>query len=208
MANTCIKSLKHIFKTLFFLYRIDPTATPQDEPKFVVFLSCLATLFSLFCFNCKTEKPQLQVSKTGTMVTIVQCCKECNKEGRQPFKWHSQPYIFGRYAAGNLLLSFAILLSGACISKTFLVFSHLGISMYSPRTYFAHQRLFLFPTIIEFWQSTRSSLIQKAQLVKESVWAGDGRFDSMGHSAKYGAYTMLNASLGKLVHFELLQVIN
>ena len=119
MANTCIKSLKHIFKTLFFLYRIDPTATPQDEPKFVVFLSCLATLFSMFCFNCKTEKPQLQVSKTGTMVTIVQCCKECSKEGRQPFKWHSQPYIFGRYAAGNLLLILPFYYLALALAKHF-----------------------------------------------------------------------------------------
>ena len=30
----------------------------------------------------------------------------------------------------------------------------------------------------------------------------------MGHSAKCGAYTVLNALLGTLVHFELLQVIN
>jgi hypothetical protein len=29
----------------------------------------------------------------------------------------------------------------------------------------------------------------------------------MGHSAKYGCYTMLNCNLTKLVHFELLQVV-
>ena len=38
------------------------------------------------------------------------------------------------------------------------------------------------------------------------VWSGDGRFDSMGHSAKYGAYTMFCNTVLKVVHFELLQV--
>jgi solute carrier family 8 (sodium/calcium exchanger) len=149
----------------------------------------------------------LQVSKSGTMVTIEQCCKECQKDGVQPFKWHSQPFVFGRYAAGNLLLSFAILCAGASVSKTLLVSSHLGLCVYSARTFFAHQKWLLFPTIINFWESTRLGLIEKACLAKESVWAGDGRFDLMGHSAKYGAYTMMNASLGKIMHFELLQVI-
>jgi len=34
----------------------------------------------------------------------------------------------------------------------------------------------------------------------------DGRFDSMGHNAKYGAYTMFCSTVMKIVHFELLQV--
>ena len=38
------------------------------------------------------------------------------------------------------------------------------------------------------------------------VWSGDGRFDSMGHSAKYGVYTMFCNTILKVVHFELLQV--
>ncbi|CAB4039763.1 Hypothetical predicted protein, partial [Paramuricea clavata] len=75
------------------------TASPQEEPKFPVFLSCLVSNFSMFCFNYKSEKPLLQVSKSGTMVTIEQCCKECQKDGVQPFKWHSQPFVFGRHAA-------------------------------------------------------------------------------------------------------------
>lgn len=37
-------------------------------------------------------------------------------------------------------------------------------------------------------------------------WSGDGRFDSMGHGATYGGYTMCNNTTSKLVHFELLQV--
>ena len=42
--------------------------------------------------------------------------------------------------------------------------------------------------------------------MKEMVWSGDGRFDSMGHSAKYGAYAMFCSTIMKVVNFELLQV--
>ena len=36
--------------------------------------------------------------------------------------------------------------------------------------------------------------------------SGDGRFDSMRHSAKYGVYTMSCTTILKVVHFELVQV--
>jgi solute carrier family 8 (sodium/calcium exchanger) len=64
----------------------------------------------------------------------------------------------------------------------------------------------MFPLILKYWEKSRAALINQLQGIEESVWAGDGRFDSMGHSAKYGCYTMLNCNLTKLVHFELLQV--
>ena len=36
--------------------------------------------------------------------------------------------------------------------------------------------------------------------------AGDGRHDSMGHSAKFGAYTMFCCTLPMIIHFALIQV--
>jgi solute carrier family 8 (sodium/calcium exchanger) len=64
----------------------------------------------------------------------------------------------------------------------------------------------MFPLILQYWEKSRAALINQLKGIKDSVWAGDERFDSMGHSAKYGCYTMLNCNLTKLVHFELLQV--
>ena len=49
-------------------------------------------------------------------------------------------------------------------------------------------------------------MIHKLKETKEVVWAGDARFDSMGHSAKYGAYTMFSTTIMKIVHFEIVQV--
>ena len=39
------------------------------------------------------------------------------------------------------------------------------------------------------------------------VISGDGRHDSMGHSAKYCAYTIFCCTKPKLIHFNLVQVM-
>ena len=36
--------------------------------------------------------------------------------------------------------------------------------------------------------------------------AGDGRHDSMGHSAKFGAYTIFCCTIPMIIHFALVQV--
>lgn len=187
---------------LFFIFSVESDALPQDEPTFIVFYSCLIMLFSLFCYNCKAEKPGVTMQKNGTMVTVNQHCSSC-KSG---FTWKSQPYLFGRYPAGNILLSFSTLMAGASISKVLLLFRHMNLCAYNIRTYFYHQSRFLFPAILEHWERYQSSLLSKIKNMDEIAFAGDGRFDSMGHSAKYGAYTMFTFPEMKIVHFELLQV--
>ena len=184
-------------------FSLPPDVKCQDEPKLIVFYNALLTLFSMFCFTCKSQGPKVRMEKNGTMVTVVQYCSDC--QGKS-FTWISQPYVLGRYPAGNVLLSFAVLMADASISKVLLVFRHLGLAAYSPRTFFYHQSKFIFPTILLHWESYQRSLIQSLRTVGDTVWCGDGRFDSMGHSVKYGAYTMFCTTILKIVHFDLLQV--
>ena len=35
-------------------------------------------------------------------------------------------------------------------------------------------------------------------------WSGDGRFDSMGHNAKYRVYAMFCNNILRLLHFQLM----
>ena len=157
----------------------------------------------MFCFNCKAEGPEISMKKNGTMVTVSQCCRNC---GPNAFVWRSQPFVLGRYPVGNILLSFAILMAGASLSKILLVVKHMGMSTYSARTYFVHQSKFLFPAILTYWEQYRSQLVEEIKKQGRAIWCGDGRFDSIGHSAKYGAYTMFCCAVAKIVHFELVQV--
>lgn len=50
-------------------------------------------------------------------------------------------------------------------------------------------------------------MIEKVKALGEALTiAGDGRRDSMGHSAKFGAYTVFCCSLPMIIHFALVQV--
>ncbi|CAH1242501.1 Hypp6778 [Branchiostoma lanceolatum] len=162
----------------------------------------LVSLFSLFCFRCKEERPTVTVKMTGTMPIVTQSCTSC---GEDSYAWPSQPFVFGKYPTGNILLSFGILISGISLSKTLLLFKHIGLSMFSGRAYHQHQKKYLVPFILRYWESYRQRLINLLKGEKNAVWSGDGRYDSMGHSAKYGAHTMFCNTINKLVHFELLQ---
>lgn len=148
----------------------------------------LLAIFSLFCFKCKSNKPSVTMKQHGTMVIVYQHCFYC---GENAFVWRSQPLLLGKYPAGNILLSFAILMAGASVSKIFLVFKHMKL---------------LSPVVLSYWESYRSTLLNQVKDMKNVVWSGDGRYDSMGHSAKFGVYTVFCCTLMKIVHFELLQV--
>ena len=170
----------------------------------MVFYSMLLSLFSMFCFKCREHTPTVEAYKTGTMVTFVQNCPNC---GDEAFKWSSQPLVLGKYPAGNIFLSFGILMAGASVSKVLLVFRHMGVFAIRSRTFFTHQSKILIPAILQHWEAYRENLVKKVKGMEDIVWSGDGRFDSMGHSAKYGTYSMFCSPINKIVHFELLQVI-
>ncbi|XP_068697377.1 uncharacterized protein [Montipora foliosa] len=193
--------------SLFIFYcltlsRVEADTPPHEGPAFTVFYCKLLQIFSLFCFICKRKNPTVTMKQNGTMVTVEQQCPSC---GDQSFRWSSQPLILGKFPAGNILLSFAVLMAGASISKVLLVFKHLGLAAYTARTFFNHQKMFLFPVTLQYWETYRASLVTKLKDMTNVAWSGDGHFDSMGHSAKYSAYTMFCPTIMKVVHFELLQ---
>ena len=186
-----------------FIFRVDPDTPAYEEPKFIVFYSMLLHLFTLFCFKCKASKPVATMKQDGTMVTVTQTCTQC----RDQYIWKSQPPpVRGKYPIGNILLSFAVLMAGASINKVLLVFQHMGLQVYSARTFFRHQKSFLFPIVLHHWETYQADLISKIKQLKDVAWTGDGRFDSVGHSAKYGVYSMFCTTVMKIVHFELVQV--
>lgn len=172
----------------------------REEPKGIVFLSKLLLLFQ-FCHLCFSPKPKVTVKQTGTMLTVQSMCSDCGGTST----WRSQPDLLGKFPAGNLLLSLATLCAGASIRKVLLVFKHMGILVYHEPTYYYHQRHLLIPSIVSFWRKYQQKLLATINN-KVVVLAGDGRHDSMGHSAKYGTYTMFCCTIGLIIHIVLVQV--
>ena len=121
-------------------FRVEPGTSCDKEPKFIVFFTKLLCLFSLFCFKCKRDQPNATMKQTGTMVIVNQHCMISSDNS---YSWKSQPMMFNRrYPAGNVLLSFSILMAGTSISKILLVFKHMGLSAYNAQTFFFHQKNF------------------------------------------------------------------
>ena len=98
-------------------------------------------------------------------------------------------------------------MAGASISKVLLV--SFGILVWQPThrgpSFTINANLFC-QASSNAGSHTKLKLAQSLKSVKDSVWSGDGRFDSMGHSAKYGVYTMFCCTIMKIVIFKLLQV--
>ena len=65
----------------------------------------------------------------------------------------------------------------------------------------------LFPSIYLHWKKYQAMLMEKAKQLKDGVvLAGNGRHDSMGHSAKFCAYTIFCCSFAQIIHFNLVQI--
>lgn len=177
-------------------------ASPQSESKFIVFLSCLMELFA-FCPLC-TEPASAEVSKIiGTLIHVTQKCSNCNYAR----VWRSQPYI-KRIPAGNLLLSAAILFSGSMISQTLRMLKILKVRCFSRQTFHKHQKNYLIPVVIKKWKEEQEQVIQSLRSLEGGiVLSGDGRSDSPGHCAKYGAFTVIEQRANKVLDIQLVQVM-
>ena len=79
--------------------------------------------------------------------------------------------------------------------------------MISKTTLYKVQNKYVFPVIHNTWHNHQKQVLQiiKEQKVQINV-VGDGRCDSLGHSAKYGTYSLLDESSGKVTDFSLVQV--
>ena len=114
--------------------------------------------------------------------------------------WKSQPHLLGKFPAGSIFLSFGILSADASTMKVLRVFKHMGLLGYNEVTYYYHQR-HLIPSIISYWRSYQKKILDSLN-GKEVILAGD----SMGHSAKYGTYTIFCCTIGLIIHIVLVQV--
>ena len=84
------------------------------------------------------------------------------------------------------------------------IFKILNCHTISSNT-FRHQKQYLQPAISTTWKSQQLVLLSSLKAQK-LVLSGDGRADSLGHSAKYGSYTVIEMSCNKVLDYRLVQV--
>ena len=113
---------------------------PSDEPKYLVFRSCLKSLWH-HCSSCGSIVTNTQETTSGSCVTVKLFCINGHKT-----QWNSQPLI-NNMPAGNLLTSAAILFSGNTFYRVSQVSSLLNLQFFSKATFYGIQNKFLFPVI-------------------------------------------------------------
>ncbi|XP_057303923.1 uncharacterized protein LOC130641224 [Hydractinia symbiolongicarpus] len=101
----------------------------KSDAQFLVFWSCLLTLFQV-CFTCLQKTCITRVVKRGTLIIVTSICPN-----KHVFSWQSQPIVNGR-AAGNLLLSAAILYSGNTYARIAEMMSILRLQFISKSTFY------------------------------------------------------------------------
>jgi solute carrier family 8 (sodium/calcium exchanger) len=170
------------------------------ETKYIVFESCLMSLFGTKCAVCYGS---ILISKTckGSLLRVTQRCDSC----AHSYTWSSQPVI-NDIPAGNVLISSAILASGLLPRKVLRFFNFWNCKVIAPRTYFYHQEAYLFPAVETLWKEQQQSMFGVLNAFDEPLsLGGDGRCDSPGFSAKFGSYTLMDLEHNVILDFELVQ---
>ncbi|XP_077523033.1 uncharacterized protein LOC144133822 [Amblyomma americanum] len=112
--------------------------------------------------------------------------------------WSSQPMINDK-AAGNVLMSAAMLFAGTSPTSVPRMFNYVNVQVFTSRTFYNYQRGYLLPAI------DKEELFRQLEGCTVDL-AGDGRCDSPGFCAKFLTYSLHVAQLNKILHFEQVQV--
>ena len=174
---------------------------PEDEQrKFIVFENSLMELFQR-CPVCGADKLDSEIgSSSGTLARVLYRCQLGHRGS-----WLSQPLLNGRMAAGNLLVSAAILFTGSSFAKVQELSKVMRLSFISENLFYQLQSKYLFPVVHTLYTSQKEALIS-AFGEDPVTLLGDGRCDSPGFSAKYGTYTLMEDKSGSILNFSLKQL--
>ena len=119
--------------------------------------------------------------------------------------WESQPVV-KRKPIGNLLLAASILFTGNTFAAFSRLASCLNLQFFSESVFYDTQLKYLFPVVNEAWEAESTRQIEKLNSRDVVNLDGDGRFDSPGHCAKYGTYTLMDEDSGDVVAFNVVHV--
>ena len=177
----------------------DNSQTLPKQKKFIVFENELLKLFK-FCQQCGSPTDTTTMTQHGSMVTVKTSCTNGHT-----LTWESQPWVKGT-AAGNLLITAAIVFSGNAYKHSADFAKHLNLQFISSSYYYKIQRNIIFPVVQKAWRKNQAEVVKQLKQTKSVDLCGDGRCESPGHSAKYGTYTLIDEKSNLIVEFSLVQV--
>ena len=108
-------------------------------------------------------------------------------------------------AAGNLVISAAILFSGTTFNQFSKLYSIANLQIVSHSKFYLIQDRYLFPVVTDTWEAHQEAALVCAE--EQTLWmSGNGRCDSPDHPAKYCTYSLMDQNSGNILDFQLVQV--
>ena len=98
----------------------------------------------------------------------------------------------------TVLLAAGVFLSGKNFEKMAMFCRILNIGFIAPATFTRVQRLYIIPEVVHIWEQMQKD-IWGVLAVENIILCGDGRMDSLGHSAKYCVYLLMEQFLDVVV---------
>ncbi|XP_048588067.1 uncharacterized protein LOC5512102 [Nematostella vectensis] len=145
-----------------------------------------------------TEKPTVKHVINGVGATFISVCS-MGHQGR----FTTTEFDGNGMSVNNLQVAAALLLSGNNFAKIEKFSKFLGLSFISASTFYRVQRLYAIPTINEWWEWMRETIINTLQ-EQDVVLAGDGQCDSQGFSAKNLCYFLMEIVTGYILEVEIM----
>ncbi|KAG0430163.1 hypothetical protein HPB47_022947 [Ixodes persulcatus] len=94
---------------------------------------------------------------------------------------------------------------GGSPTKVLRLFDIMGIASIQSTQFYEYQRCYLLPAVTKVWRAAQQALIDSLR-GRPLRLAGDGRSDSPGFSALYGTYSLLETTVNRIIHLELVKM--
>ena len=131
----------------------DNSQTLPKQKKLIVSENELLKLFK-FCQQCGSPTDTTTMTQHGSMVTVKTSCTNGHT-----LTWESQPWVKGT-AAGNLLITAAIVFSDNTYKHSADFAKHLNLQFISSSYYYKIQRNIIFPVVQKAWRKNQAEVVK------------------------------------------------